>query len=363
MMVMVEQCGLVNKKPSSLPYPLSLHVIIICRWDLCYGLRAWLLYKQYYMWYLSDVLVVYCLFSLKAQSSTEVVVSSPHQTTSTGPRHSPDSGVAMSTDSSSFSPQSLIEKKRSSSLSELSVPAVTIADERPNSANAVLDKVPTSASNDATGTVPLNHDPPKPALSVNNLSHPPPPLGQVAYNSSYYPGYANYNAYSVSSGLSSTAVYSPAYSGYSTTPSAGSHYYPQTGSSGSGLYTSNCYYVPQRNAPNSYVPLTYYPTTQSSSSSLPFAEIPSSSSMASTNSRTEPLACIRSSPTKPLSSSQSLPDDEAHMSPDSSSVHHMGGFPVVSLSGHTSSSTDSETGGDRDSCSDKELSDENGIRR
>ncbi len=57
------------------------------------------------------------------------------------------------------------------------LPAVTIADKRPNSANAVMDKVPTSTSSDATGTIPLNNNPLKPAMSVNN----PPPHYNMEY--------------------------------------------------------------------------------------------------------------------------------------------------------------------------------------
>ncbi len=301
-------------------------------------------------------------------------VRSPQLPTSACPRQSPDSGIAMSTDSSSFSPQSLVEKKRSSSLSELSGPVAklsSVVDERPNSANAVLNKVPTSGPFSSSSTVPLNHDPSKPVSRINQLPLPPP-LGQVAYNSTYYPGCGNYNAY----GVCSTSVYTtPTYSSYSsTTSSAGPSYYPSSGTTGSSnLYSSNSpyTYLPQRNTLNSYVPLTYYPTTtatNSSSSPLSYADISSSSTVA-VSSNTEPSLdeseaaahsllpvhtppCVQNnSPTKPLSSSQSLPDDEAHMSPDSSFPH----FPVITLPDN-SSSAESEMV--NHSCSDQEESDE-----
>lgn len=280
------------------------------------------------------LLIIIVFFFL--QSPAETVVSSLHQATSSAyPRHSPDSGVAMSTDSSSFSPQSLI-----------------------NSANTVLDKVPTDATNQdgtcSSGNVLRDYFPLKSAITVHHFPHPPPrlPLNTIADvrpNSvstvlDKVPTGYNASSYGASSGLSSTAVvYSSAYSGYSTAPSVGPHYHPQSGFPASG---PNCYAnPPQRNGPNSYFP------TQSGFSSLPFAEIPYSSSMDFTNSM-ELLGCVRNSPTipKPLSSSQSLPGDEPHMSLDSSSFRSMDGFPGISLS-EVTSSTDSKTYY-RESCSD-----------
>ncbi len=279
----------------------------------------------------------------------------------------------MSTDSSSLSPQSLIEKKRSSSLSELSGPVAKLSaetDERPNSANAVLNKVSTNQSY-SSSTIPLNHNSLKSVSTVNQFSHPPP-LGQMAYNSTYYSGYGNYNTY----GGCSTSVYTPTYSGYNSSSTAGHSYYPSTGTTSSNLYFSNTpyAYLPQKNTPSSYVPLTYYPSTSNSNSSpLSYADVSSSSTVAVASSTELPLdgpeavthsllsahtpPCVQNSPTKPLSSSQSLPDDEAHMSPDSS----FRVYPAVPVTlPNDNLNAESEP---MDTSSDKEESDETATGR
>ena len=274
-------------------------------------------------------------------------MTSPSQITTACPRHSPDSGIALSTDSS-YSPQTIVEKKRSNSLTQLTPTGDKVeTDQRPNSASAVLSKAISSSSTvvsssvsqhrpySSSGTVPLNHNPTK---AISHFTQPPS-FGQLPYNSSYYPGYTSYNSYGVSPSLppsAQPAVYPSPYSGYSSTPSAGSHYYPHSGPPGSNLYAASPRYpsyLPQRNASASYMStLSYYPPQTSSSAPLPFSDFPSTSATASTSSAvtTEPPAYVHSSPAKPLSSSQSLPDDEAHMSPDSS-AQPMDGFPVVSL--------------------------------
>ena len=312
-------------------------------------------------------------------TSSETVVSSPSQVTAACPRHSPDSGIALSTDSSSFSPQNaVIEKKRSNSLTELS-PAgdkIETGEQRPNSASAVLGKAVSSSSAaistsgltngnqqtpfSSSGTVPLNHNPTK---AINHFAQPPP-FSQLPYNSPYYTtGYTNYNSYGVTPNLPTPgqpAVYPSPYSAYSSSPSAGSHYYPHSGHPSSNLYTANPRYptyLPQRNSSTSYMStFSYYPP-QTSSSSLPFSDFPTSSAAASTSIAvsTEPPAYVHSSPTKPLSTSQSLPDDEAHMSPDSS-VRQGDRFPVVSLPASVGLNVSPQSeAGEKDS--DKEESD------
>lgn len=319
------------------------------------------------------------------QTAVNVGLSSQASTNSSYPRHAPDSGVALSTDLS-FSPalasDPQMERKRSLSLSEISNDEKTDSlstDQRPNSANAVLSKLPISGqemtsstfpsltsapastvsssnlhshknrpfSSIIQGTMPLTHTPPKPNPNHFTVQHVPAgqmPCHSSPYGGSPYPSYVNYSTYTGVSPLTGQqAVYSPAYN----TPHPGSHYYQSpSGSAGYNFYNTNSRYptylsnvsqrhstamggsyAPQSSLPptfssattySEYSPVSSNTTPQRSSYSQPSPNLPGLSP--NHPPKMPPPLYIHESPAEPVPSSQTLPTDEAHTSPAKSTT-------------------------------------------
>lgn len=234
------------------------------------------------------------------------------------------------------------------------------------------------------GTLPLSHTPTKPSPTANHYTVQHVPSGQVSYHPSPYgtPYQSYYSPYGASTPSGQQAAYPPTYNSYSNAAPPGTHYYPPSGPPGYNFYNPNSRYptyvsnIPQRNSSNStvigpYAPQSSHFTPITSSSIPPYSDFPPSVSSNTSVQSTSysqaspnvpnlspnppsslPPSCVHESPTKPVSTSQTLPADQAHMSPAKSTSPFIAQeeratlFPVVSLStsmtGVLDSSVDSD---------------------